>query len=351
MDSNYNDKTNNDKTNNDKPNSDKMNIQIALDELDISLDEIELTKLDQAYIKKRYHKLALKWHPDKNKDHYATIKFQKISEAYDFLSRELNIINETNMDYSNTSEPFVSSYSSKESKIYMDILGTFISSVFDETKRGSYTDLLMNIIKEIVINYDVLTLTYLRKIFEDLDKQKAIEIYQLLYKYKDILYISRDILELVSLIVKEKYKNDRVFIVKPSLKDLLEHNIYKLYVDDDLYLVPLWHNELYFDSKDGTEIIVLCQPKLPDQLTIDENNNIYYETSIDMVSELPNLIKNTKFVSLELGEKWFSMPLDKLHLKEEQIYRFKGQGIARISEKDMYTISDKGDIIVKLMLI
>ena len=326
----------------------KMNLQIALDELEISLDEIELTTLNQEYIKKKYHKLALKWHPDKNDDANAKEKFQKINEAYDYLSYELRIIN--GQDISNTSGPFVSSSVSKESIIYIDILGTFISTLFN---KGTYTDILIKAVKEIVVNYDVLTLTYLRKIFEDVDKSKAIELYQLLYKYKDILYIGNDTLEFVSLIVKEKLQqgkeNDRVFILKPLLKDLLEHNVYKLYVDDELYLVPLWHNEIYFDVKDGSEIIVLCQPKLPTNITIDENNNIYYEKHIKIDEDLLYLIKNNKFVSIEIGDKWFSIPLDKLHLKEEQIYRFKGQGISRIFEKDIYNVSYKSDIIVKIL--
>ena len=332
--------------------NDKMNIQKALDELDISLDEIELTKIDQDYIKKKYHKLALKWHPDKNDEVNAKEKFQKISEAYDYLSNELNILNgvqneETNN--SNTCDSFVSSFDSKESKIYIDILSNFISSLI----KGSYNDLLLNIVKEISLGYEVITLTYLRKKFEDLDKQKAIELYQLLYRYNDILSISNDTLELVSLIINEKYKNDRVFILKPNLKDIMEHNIYKLYVDDQLYLVPLWHNELYFDAPDGSEIIVLCHPKLPTNITIDENNNIYYEECISVNKELLGLIKRDKFVSIEVGEKWFSIPLNKLYLKEDQVYTFKQQGISQIpsEQKDIYNVSSKADVIVKIVMV
>jgi hypothetical protein len=333
-------------------NNNKLTTQTSLEELEISLDEIELTKLDQEYIKKKYHKLALKWHPDKNNDENAKEKFQRINAAYDYLSSELHIIN--GQENLNTSDTFVSSSSSEDPKIYMNILTTFVSSLFGEAIKGSYDELFTSIIKEIVTGYNVLTLSYLRKLFEDVDKSKAIDLYQLLYKYKDILYISNETLEFVSLIVKEKLQqgkeNDRVFILKPLIKDLMDNNIYKLYVDDQLYLVPLWHNELYFDAKDGSDIIVLCQPKLPEELTIDDNNNIYYEKHIKLDEDLLYLIKNNKFVSIEIGEKWFSIPLDKLHLKEEQLYKFKGQGISRILEKDIYNVSYKSDIIVKILL-
>src|ERR1044072_8647311 len=39
-------------------------------------------------IKKAYHKLALKWHPDRNKSPDATKKMQEISKAFEILGNE-----------------------------------------------------------------------------------------------------------------------------------------------------------------------------------------------------------------------------------------------------------------------
>ena len=319
----------------------KMNIQIALETLEIC--DIELTKLDQEIIKKSYHKLALKWHPDKNGNTAeSNNKFQRIVESYEYLSNEIK-------ETKSTDEPFVSSFDSKEGKIYVNILSTFILSLIKGTT--SYSDVFANVIKEIVLGYNAISLPHLQNIFEELDKEKAILIYNLLYKYKDILYITEETLELVSLVVKEKYKNDMVFILRPSLKDMMDSNIYKLYVDDELYLVPLWHTEMYFDAPNGCEIIVLCQPVLSDNVSIDENNNIYITKHINAQQELIDLILNDQFVSIEVGDKWISIPVSQLQMKRKQLYKLKGQGIAQINEKDIYNASIKSDIIINFILV
>ena len=81
-----------------------MDIQQAFEILEIDLNTIKLTDVTHEYIKKRYHKLALINHPDKNGNNLnATNKFQQINEAYDLLSKELG---EPDND-------FVSSYEDK----------------------------------------------------------------------------------------------------------------------------------------------------------------------------------------------------------------------------------------------
>lgn len=306
----------------------------AFEELDIPLD---LNNINEDYLKKQYRKMALKWHPDKNKEPSANQKFQRINDAYEYL---LNVTNDVDTDTDTDTD---NNKNTDTDNNYLNILNDFIKSLIKSTSKE-------DIINKIVMECNNITEAYLKHKFEELDKEVSLEIYHFLYKYKDILYISDNILELVSLTIKEKLKNDRIFILKPELSDIMNHNIYKLVVDDSVYLVPLWHSELYFDAPNNSEIIVLCQPKLPPQVLIDEHNNIYYNKDISINCELSYLIKD-KYVSFELGGKWFSIPLDKLYIKEEQIYRFKGQGIAQIIDTDMYDIKTRGDVNVKIKLI
>jgi DnaJ-class molecular chaperone len=60
-----------------------MDIQKAIEILEI---KDEISKINMSYLKKKYHKLALQHHPDKNPNNEeSTIKFQQINAAYESL--------------------------------------------------------------------------------------------------------------------------------------------------------------------------------------------------------------------------------------------------------------------------
>ncbi len=311
-----------------------MNYKLAFEILEINESEINYTDITLDYIKKRYHKLALENHPDKNNNSLeSNEKFKNIKEAYNYLKREISKTNE----YKNVEDDI----EGKQSSLYKDILGLFVKGILD----GKYTELFSNIVNDIVIGCKKVTI----KLFEDLDKETLITLYTFLSKYKNVLHITDTILEQIKDIVVIKYNDVEVYKLNPNINDLINNNVYKLRVEDELYLVPLWHNELYFDGKNSKEIIVICEPELPKNMKIDDDNNIYLEHQMS-INNLADLIRDDLTINIFIGDMEINIPVCELYMKREQQYRKKCSGLTKIKD-DLYDVSEKADIIVKIRLV
>lgn len=308
-----------------------MNYKKAFEILEIDTINTNYNDITIDLIKKKYHKLALQNHPDKNGNTpESNEKFKQINEAYEYLKREMkNTNSETNEN------------EDKSPSVYYDILKLFIKGLLD----GKYNDIFINIVQDIVSGYKKISL----KLFDDLDRENAINVYLFLSKYKTILHLSDTILDAIKEIVIQKYDNVEIYKLNPTINDLLNNNFYKLYVNDELYLVPLWYNEVYFDNEHGnSEIIVLCEPELPQGVKIDDDNNIYIEKTINMQTELPSLVLNNESITVEIGDQVFYILVSELSMKREQYYKIKNKGLTKPND-DIYCVSQKSDIIVKIV--
>ena len=314
-----------------------MDYKKAFEILEIDTINTNYNDITIELIKKKYHKLALQNHPDKNGNTpESNEKFKEINEAYNYLKREIKNIDPNNDDLKNEDQ---------SSSVYFDILKLFIKGLLD----GKYNDIFINIVQDIVSGYKKISL----KLFDDLDRENAINVYLFLSKYKSILHLSDDSLDEIKSIVIQKYDNVEIYKLNPNINDLLNNNFYKLYVNDKLYLVPLWYNEVYFDNENETEnneIIVLCEPELPEGVKIDDDNNIYIEKTINMQTELPNLVANDGSITIEIGDHTFYILVSELTMKREQYYKIKNRGFTKPND-DIYNVSQKADIIVKIILV
>jgi len=310
-----------------------MDYKTALETLDIDLSKAiwKGNHLCEEYLKKRYHKMALKNHPDKNgNNQLATEKFQRIQESYEFLKREISFSDKGIKENPLAESGFETTYNK--------ILKTFIFGIV----KGEYNDIIFNIIQSVVTGCKKISL----KLFEELSKERAIEVYSVISKYRNVLHISQDTIQMVREIVLEKCKEDCVYILNPSLDDLLENNIYKLELNKTLYFVPLWHDELYFDGS-GCDIIVKCVPNLPDNACIDENNNLFIDLDLPLTCSL----FNDESYSFFIGKKELKLKVSALKMQRVQYICFKNEGIAEIDENDMYNIEKKADINVKITFV
>ena len=59
----------------------------------------------------------------------------------------------------------------------------------------------------------------------------------------------------------------------PNIQSIINSEIYKLTIDNNIVYIPLWHKQLTYENF----IINIDYIKDNNNITIDDNNNIHYE--------------------------------------------------------------------------
>ena len=321
-----------------------MNLQEALQIMKI---DNGFSNLSLDTLKKKYHKLALIHHPDKNGNNIeAKEKFQKLGEAYELLKKELEYMNHIDSHSHSGIEKDDPIFNNSDTSGYSFFLNMFLQNIV----TGQYSDAVQSIIMDIVSGCKDISL----KMFDKMDRETSLYVYHFIVKYKDLFHLHDSILNTVREIILEKFKDIQIFTLNPSIDDLFENNVYKLEYNSKLYFVPLWHGEVYFDAdtddaatSDVKEIIVKCIPELPDHMCIDENNHLYINVNVKFGVSLLKEKTTTIFV----GKKRYEIPNEDLYCKQNQNYVFKNSGISQIDEHDMYNIKKKGDVVVRINFI
>ena len=307
----------------------------------------------QDELKKNYRILALKHHPDKNENSDESCKiFQDINAAYLYLTNYgISPASPEHRDFpddENTGSPY-------PAESYIAIFKVFIQSLLQKMTSSLSKDnasITINTLMKIIVE-DCHELSL--KMFEDLDKETAYNIYEIITTYHKEFHISADKLALFEQIMSKKMAQDNLVVISVSLDELFsDNNIYVLEHDDKKYYIPLWHTELYYkigessinnNNNTSVELIVRCIPDTPSYIYIDTNNDIY----IDLRMKIADLLEK-RCIDLDIGGRKFTIPAGVLHVINNQTYVFSGQGIPIINTKNMYDISNKSSIIVNIEL-
>lgn len=294
----------------------------------MEMDGMPMNVINTDLVKRQYKKMALKLHPDKNGNTPdSTVKFQELSESYACL---LNMVGDETDPLGECKNGDENVFSSTPGG-YFDILRQFIMSTLDNIHSESIIDK----IKHIVENCQNVSVT----LFENIDRDTSITIFQFLNNYKGVLHVKDSTLEKVKKIIQHKFEELEIYTIDPTLHDLLSDNVYRLRLDDEIFLIPLWHKEMYFDTKSNKELMVICQPNLPDGWWIDDNNNIFGHIDIPFTKDLLDMIVLP--VKVDNDRHVLNIELNKLTFRREQTICLKNQGMLRINEKMI--ICDKED--------
>lgn len=305
-------------------------------------------------LKQKYYKLALKYHPDHNHEDQqaSTGRFQELFSAYEYLSKNMPHADadaDADVDEDISKSDYVSLFKkflSSEYNININIdTSKIVGDILNGCKMASF------------------------KIFENLDKKTALNVFNYMEEYSDIVGIEDTVKNDLKDILREKIKDDECVVLHASLENLFNADIYKLkykanadtdtysanantydanleHTDETLYYVPLWHDEVTYELSNDKLLVVKCIPDLPEHIKIDQYNHLH--VYINVCSS--TLFKRETIPVAICDGKVFEIPIAELRIIKEQIYTFYRMGIPMINTENMFSTDKRGNVCVHISI-
>jgi len=300
-------------------------------------------------LKKRYHILALKLHPDKNGNTpEATAAFQQLNAAYRTLLLEVDA-------GANDDGARGEKCAGEEAEAYSNIFMNFIKSLFSKNHNiKNDTDarippVLMELLHRIVHDYASVSVG---AVLDSLDPTTLFQLYETLEQYNAAVRMDARIFEEITRIIREKMQKNNIIILNPSLKDVIQNNISVVQFEGHTFYVPLWHSELHYHV-DGSDkqLIVRCVPALPDHMSIDANNELHIDVRAD-IKELLNSSSEVLRIPLYDSE-CLEIPVRELRIVARQTLHLPNNtfGVSLICANDIYDVRHKAPICVHVWLV
>ena len=168
-------------------------------------------------------------------------------------------------------------------------------------------------------------------------------IYIYIHKYKNNSKY-QSFIDKLKIIIKKKLELYNIYILNPTIKNILNSEIYKLEIDNNIVCIPLWHNELNYENN-----IIKIEPILDYNIIIDKCNNIqyYYKNTFENVI---NKLRANENIIINIADFIYEIPICKLKFIEKQNYFFLNKGIPIINCDNIFDNGKNGNIIVEIIL-
>ncbi len=313
-------------------------------------------------LNKRYHLLALKHHPDKT-----GAGIGSSIEANANASAATERFKEINDAHKRVKEYFYSEDGCEfhPETGYDSILQLFIQTILVKmTATASATGTVPDASAIQSLIHLIITKGIQSGIvmFRSMEKHSCITIYEILSRNQDLFGISQEIMDELTHIVEEKTGDDLVVRLNPSLLDMLLDRVYILQENGHSYYIPLWHSELHFKNVAGgaddaleREVIVLCDPELPENVDIDDDNNLFISLTVD-IRELFSKQVIPVYINDEIkahGIVYYLHAGDVRLSNTRQCVLLRGGGIAMCNTKtsDIYNVGTRANVYANLRLL